>query len=297
MSSDTLTEDSGLVASTTNEQSSDKMLDDKLQIINDERESELMQDVHASDEFLLVENDDENEETEDDSDDEELDTFLNLMNKAEKKNEKRKLRKNNQFGGNKSDWRLVNLTENEEDSTTDTDDDDDFEETNKFMSLMDKAKQKNSMMQLKLVNGKMQMTRISNGYEGQLMYNAMQKKCEKVLNKSLPKPQPSKPPISSRNETLNESQPVDGHKNQAMVSISRLNHFEDEETIIQRRKEEYRRQTSLGLTPKLQKSKGKRKFGDRMTLAEASAEDFDDGQDYVNFLQDKLQGIKIKLIK
>jgi len=219
------------------------------------------------------------------------------MNKAEKKNEKRKLRKNNQFGGNKSDWRLVNLTENEEDSTTDTDDDDDFEETNKFMSLMDKAKQKNSMMQLKLVNGKMQMTRISNGYEGQLMYNAMQKKCEKVLNKSLPKPQPSKPPISSRNETLNESQPVDGHKNQAMVSISRLNHFEDEETIIQRRKEEYRRQTSLGLTPKLQKSKGKRKFGDRMTLAEASAEDFDDGQDYVNFLQDKLQGIKIKLIK
>ena len=34
-----------------------------------------------------------------------------------------------------------------------------------------------------------------------------------------------------------------------------------------------------------------------MTLAEASADDFDDGQDYVNFLQDKLQGIKIKLIK
>jgi len=300
MSSDTLTVDSGLVTTntTTNEQSpSDKMLDDKLRIIKDERESELMHDVHASDEFLLVENDDDNEDTEDDSDDEELDTFLNLMNKAEKKNEKRKLRKNNQFGVNKSDWRLVNLTENDEDSTTDTDDDDDFEETNKFMSLMNKAKQKNSMMQLKLVNGKMQMTRISNGYEGQLMYNAMQKKCEKVLNQSIPKPHPFKPPISASNETLNESQPVGGHKNQAMVSISRLNHFEDEETVIQRRKEEYRRQTSLGLTPKLQKSKGKRKFGDRMTLAEASAEDFDDGQDYVNFLQDKLQGIKIKLIK
>jgi len=285
MSSDTLTEDSGLVTNTTNEQPSDKMLDDKLQIIN-------VQDVHASDEFLLVENDDENEETEDDSDDEELDTFLNLMSKAEKKNEKRKLQKNNQFGGNKSDWRLVNLTENDEDSTTDTDDDDDFEETSKFMSLMEKAKQKNSMMQLKLVNGKMQMTRIGNGYEGQLMYNAMQKKSEKLFNKNLPIK-----PISSSNETLNEAQPVDGNKNQPMVSISRLNHFEDEESIIQRRKEEYRRQTSLGLTPKLQKSKGKRKFGDRMTLAEASAEDFDDGQDYVNFLQDKLQGIKIKLIK
>ena len=46
-----------------------------------------------------------------------------------------------------------------------------------------------------------------------------------------------------------------------------------------------------------QSSGGKRKFSERMTLAEASAEDFDDGQDYVNFLQDKLQGIKIKLVK
>jgi len=49
-----------------------------------------------------------------------------------------------------------------------------------------------------------------------------------------------------------------------------------------------------------QSSGGKRKFSERMTLAEmaeASAEDFDDGQDYVNFLQDKLHGIKIKLVK
>ena len=40
----------------------------------------------------------------------------------------------------------------------------------------------------------------------------------------------------------------------------------------------------------------KRKFVDRMTLSEAAVEDFDNSQDYVNFLQDKLQGIKIKLI-
>ena len=32
-------------------------------------------------------------------------------------------------------------------------------------------------------------------------------------------------------------------------------------------------------------------------LAEACSEDFVDSQDYVNFLQDKLQGIKSKLMK
>jgi len=273
--------------------------EDKMQIIKENQDRELMQNDHenASDEFLLIENDiDTGDETEDESDDEQLETFINLMNKAEKKNEKRKLRKNNQFGVSKADWRLVNLTGNEDDSSTDTDDDDDFEETNKFLSLMDTAKQKNSMMQLKLINGKMTMTRIGNGYEGQLMYNAMQKKCEKVLNMNKSKP-PRMPLASSKDSEMLMKQSTDEPKNQAMVSISRLNYFEDEETILQRRKEEYRRLASQGLTPTTKRSKGKRKFGERMTLAEASADDFDDGQDYVNFLQDKLQGIKIKLIK
>merc|ERR1711931_190370 len=130
------------------------------------------------------------------------------------------------------------------------------------------------------------------------MYNAMQKKCEKVLNMNQSKPH--KASITSSNDSemfRKQSTDADDHKNQAMVSISRLSYFEDEETILLRRKEEYRRLVSQGLTPTTKKSKGKRKFGDRMTLAEASADDFDDGQDYVNFLQDKLQGIKIKLIK
>ena len=44
-------------------------------------------------------------------------------------------------------------------------------------------------------------------------------------------------------------------------------------------------------------TRGKRKFGDRMSLNEAKLEDFDDTKDYVNFIQDKLQGVRIKIIK
>merc|ERR1711936_1334816 len=45
------------------------------------------------------------------------------------------------------------------------------------------------------------------------------------------------------------------------------------------------------------KTKGKRKFEERMSLNEAKLEDFNDSQDYVNFLQTKLQGVRIKLTK
>ena len=64
---------------------------------------------------------------------------------------------------------------------------------------------------------------------------------------------------------------------------------------MQRRQEAVRRQALLrSETPS---KKGKRKFADRMTLNEANLEDFEDTQDYVNFLQTKLQGVRIKIIK
>ena len=50
----------------------------------------------AENEFLLADTLDEFEDTEDESDDNELANFMMLMDKAQKKNEKRKLRKNNQ---------------------------------------------------------------------------------------------------------------------------------------------------------------------------------------------------------
>ena len=43
--------------------------------------------------------------------------------------------------------------------------------------------------------------------------------------------------------------------------------------------------------------KGKRKFEERMTLTEAKIGDFQDSRDYVDFLQSKLQGINIKIVK
>ena len=41
--------------------------------------------------------------------------------------------------------------------------------------------------------------------------------------------------------------------------------------------------------------KGKRKFGMRMTLEEAVRDDFESGQDYVDFLNSKLQNVSIKV--
>ena len=43
--------------------------------------------------------------------------------------------------------------------------------------------------------------------------------------------------------------------------------------------------------------KGKRKFGDRMELEEASRDDFGNGQDYVDFLNGKLKNVSIKVTK
>ena len=45
----------------------------------------------------------------------------------------------------------------------------------------------------------------------------------------------------------------------------------------------------------LLQEKGKRKFGERMTLQEAGRADFDNGQDYVDFLNSKLQNVSIKM--
>lgn len=42
---------------------------------------------------------------------------------------------------------------------------------------------------------------------------------------------------------------------------------------------------------------GKRKFEDRMTLTEAKLTDFQDSKDYVDFIQSKLQGVNIKIVK
>ena len=238
----------------------------------------------SKEELLLAEDgDEEYEETDDESDDNELEMFLSLMNKAEKKNEKRIQKKKNQFGSTKIDWSNVRLDDVKTDEdTTESEDEDDHEETTKFMSLMSKAKEKNSVIKLSYVQGKMQMTKMSNGHEGQIMYNAMKEKMSKRLESA-----PS-------HEAVKGLPSADSSK--GLVTITRVSGPRDDQDIVQRRKDEYRSKMS-GQESKSLVTKGKRKFEDRMTLSEASADDFNDGQDYVNFLQDKLQGIKIKLVK
>jgi len=247
-------------------------------------ESSTKTNSYSNEELLLPENgDEEYEETDDESDDNELEMFLSLMNKAEKKNEKRIQKKKNQFGSTKIDWSNVRLDDVKTDEdTTESEDEDDHEETTKFMSLMSKAKEKNSVIKLSYVQGKMQMTKMSNGHEGQIMYKAMKEKMSKRLE-STPSHEAVKGPLSS-------------DSSKGLVTITRVSGPRDEQDIVQRRKEEYRARMS-GQASKSLVTKGKRKFEDRMTLSEASADDFNDGQDYVNFLQDKLQGIKIKLVK
>ena len=73
-------------------------------------ESSLKTSSYSNEELLLAE-DEDYQETDDESDDNELDIFLSLMNKAEKKNEKRIQKKKNQFGTTKIDWSNVRLDE------------------------------------------------------------------------------------------------------------------------------------------------------------------------------------------
>jgi len=69
-----------------------------------------------------------------------------------------------------------------------------------------------------------------------------------------------------------------------------------QEQLIRRRREamEAARRAGQASTPT---SGGKRKFEDRMSLAEAKADDFTDTKDYVDFIQAKLKNVNIKIIK
>ena len=194
---------------------------------------------------------------------------MTLMQKAERRNEKRKAVKQNRFESSKADWRNVNLVAHDEDSS-DTEDEDDRDETQKFMSLMEGQKQKKTQVKISWVNGRIHYSGVK---EDPATDQGGKNKKEVEINS-----------VISDDNANGESQ--------KMVKLLR-------EDLVSRRKEEFREKMlgGGGVGSDQSKSRGKRKFSDRMTLSEANVEDFDNSQDYVNFLQDKLQGIKIKLIK
>merc|ERR1711892_252470 len=83
------------------------------------------------------------------------------------------------------------------------------------------------------------------------------------------------------------------------VNVTRVLVGED---VIKKRKEEIaRRREEIRNMDRSQqdrgKTGGKRKFEERMTLQEAKVTDFEDSKDYVDFLQSKLQGVNIKIVK
>ena len=162
------------------------------------------------------------------------------MNKAEKKNLKRITAKQNQFGSKQSDWRNVTMGDPDVD-TTDSEDEDDNQDTRKFLSLMEKAKRKNTKVSIRWSNGQVKVEKVQGGIEGEIVRREREKEMER------------------RKELVKRKEQEDAWVN----------------------------------TP----TKGKRKFEDRMSLDEAKLEDFEDTKDYVNFLQTKLQGVRIKMIK
>eukprot|EP00092_Neocalanus_flemingeri_P007271 GFUD01007851.1.p1 GENE.GFUD01007851.1~~GFUD01007851.1.p1 ORF type:complete len:229 (-),score=80.21 GFUD01007851.1:60-746(-) len=196
--------------------------------------------VTSAEEFLLTEDVDNQEETEDESDEEEIAKFFTLMNKAEKKNQKRIASKQNHFGSKKSDWRSVTLGDPDED-TTDTEDEDDNQETSQFLSLMEKAKKKNTKVSIRWSNGQVKVEKVQEGIEGEISRREREKRA-----------------------------------------------MEMKKEMMRRKERQARAEPQAG---------GKRKFEDRMSLNEAKLEDFEDTKDYVNFIQTKLQGVRIKIIK
>jgi len=110
--------------------------------------------------FELTESVNSQEDTTDESNDEDMQQFLNLMGKAERKNQ-RKISAVTTLhlgssGRNKSDWRNVQMEDHGSD-TSETDDEDNNLETRKFLSLMGKAKQvppSKPMVTIKWQNGK-----------------------------------------------------------------------------------------------------------------------------------------------
>merc|ERR1712183_915241 len=128
-----------------------------------------------------------------------------------------------------------------DEDTTDSEDEDDNQETRKFLSLMEKAKRKNTKVSIRWSNGQVKVEKVQDGVEGEIVRREREKK-----------------------EMERRKEVVKKREHQAWVD-----------------------------TP----TKGKRKFEDRMSLNEAKLEDFEDTKDYVNFLQTKLQGVRIKMIK
>ena len=217
-------------------------------------------------------------ETDDNSQEEETHQFLSLMSKAEKKNQRRIARKE-KLNLNKTTWRNVNLGDPDEEST-DTEDEDDPTETRKFLNMMKQGSNKTKkLVNIRWVSGKVSITPVGEGEGGDLTITRL-------------------PP--GQTQTGSGARPRKALPD--TVTVTRVpaqgDHVRSQQAELERRRREVRairaeQQQQAGQS----QQKGKRKFEERMTLTEAKIGDFQDSRDYVDFLQSKLQGINIKIVK
>ena len=221
---------------------------------------------------------DENLETDDNSQEEETNQFLSLMSRAERKNQRRIARKGKI---SHNSWRDMNLS-NPDESSTDTEDEDDPIETRKFLSMMKAGSPKpKNLVNIRWVSGKVAITPVGEG-EGDLTITRL-------------------PP----GETHSRSEEAARQKVPEGVTITRVAASQSDQEVaarrqqveLERRRREVRQLRADQDSGNSQQGGGKRKFEDRMTLTEAKVGDFQDSRDYVDFLQSKLQGINIKIVK
>jgi hypothetical protein len=237
--------------------------DENINVDNKEYASEKMSEDQSRKINLEVEKfknqQDSQEESEDTDDPQEMETFFNLMGKADRRHKRRSQRKQfqteNQFNRLKSDWRNPQLRDPDDD-TSDSDDEDDNQETRRFLGLMQAAKNKTRKPENNKVN-----LRWSNG----------------KLKGTLP------PQLSIRR--LDDTEVPKDHKEDTLVKQRR----KDFQASRQKQEEN---SCNLNLS-----GSGKRKFGARMNLVEAKLEDFDNSVDYVDFLNSKLKNVHFKVIK
>ena len=182
-------------------------------------------------------------------------------------------------------WRNVNMSD--ADSDSETDDEDDPDETKKFLSMMG-IKPKKNLVNIRWVDGKVVVTPVSDGentrddlaVDDSLTVTRVdadyQRRQQLLPRQSLPDT------VTITRVAASQASPASGDQVEAARS-----------SVLERRRE---MKVERGEQSR-ESVKGKRKFEDRMTLTEAKLTDFEDSRDYVDFLQTKLQGINIKIVK
>ena len=245
---------------------------------------------------------DNNEDMEDDDSEsklEETKQFVSLFSKAEKMNQKKmEHQQRQQQPLQSSSWR--DLGNPDDDDSDETEDEDDPEETNKFLSMI-KTKKKKNLVNIRWVNGKVEVTPVPEDALPQPQDPDDPRALPDSLTvtrlgagECVPGASRARPVIPDTVTITRVPAPevVTGHQGPRLpcFNITRAPPPQPLECVRRQREAECRESQR-------DNKKGKRKFEDRMTLTEAKMADFEDSRDYVDFLQSKLQGVNIKIVK